>query len=114
MVDIAHPSNVRWVTGGTAALDGPSLGGDNVKIELVAAGDHPTHRVHDEIWLRVLSDEVVDLPTVKKKLTPAQAGRLMEFKSEPCGYHTDLTDGPDDREGYAFEDWWVFPRRQTS
>lgn len=84
-----------------------------MKIELVAAGDSPVHRVHDEMWLRVLSDEVVDLPSAKKKLTPAQAAALSEFRSDPCGYYTNLTDDPDDREGYAFEDWWLFPSRHA-
>lgn len=63
-----------------------------------------------EIWVRVLSNSVVDWPQVKSNLDAEQA-ELMSKASvlAPSGYfphHPSLEERAD--HGYRFEDWWTF------
>ena len=76
------------------------------KIELVVGSEHPAHA---EMWLRVLSDELLDLAQVRELLTPAQHEALADFYDKPCAYHPDLGSTPEEREGFRYEEWWAFP-----
>ena len=80
------------------------------KVELVESpgSGHPAHR---EMWMRVISDEILDLPSAMKALTPAQTEKLDDFYLQPCAYHPNLGSSSEEREGYAYEEWWAFPAK---
>lgn len=57
-----------------------------------------------EVWLRVMSNEVVDLPRIRKALSPEQASLLASCTNLPVSFHPD-----EDPEGvYPFCEWWIF------
>lgn len=60
-----------------------------------------------EVWVKVLSNEVMDLLDVKSKLTKEQHGAIASMRL--AGYHPHLvTDDERDEHGYRFEDWWTW------
>lgn len=77
------------------------------KVELVEAD--AAHPVHREMWVRVLSDEILDWDQVYKRLDPAQKEALAGFEGSPCAFYPNLS--ADDREGYAHDEWWAFPEK---
>ena len=105
MVDMRSSVDVRSITQANDDLGRCRVG---AKVELVEApgSGHPAHR---EMWMRVLSNEILDLPSARKLLTPAQAVKLDDFFSDPCAYHPNLGSSSEEREGYAYEEWWAFP-----
>jgi hypothetical protein len=90
-----------------------------VNVELVL-GENPITGDR-EAWLKVQSDEVIDLPDAMEKLTAEQADALEDFvvydtsyvkpKLTPAKYWIGL---PEDETAYRFEDWWMFTEKSTA
>lgn len=55
-----------------------------------------------ELWLRVRSQEALDLDRIKKHLTPAQLTTLAAYGPKPAAYY------PDAEDGWLFVDWFIF------
>jgi hypothetical protein len=92
------------------------LEGTNVNVELVL-GENPITGDR-EAWLKVQSDEVIDLPDALKELTEDQATALEDFcyldtlgNPTPKNYWIGL---PEDETAYRFEDWWMFTEKSTA
>lgn len=78
------------------------------------------HANHRELWIRVLSDDPLgpqDFDKVKPHLEP---DAMKDYLLGPCAFHVDEDDFYDDdpdaedpKQGYAFEQWWVFPKMQA-
>lgn len=61
-----------------------------------------------EMWVRVLSDEVVDWADVRAALTPDQLELLGDFRQQaPKNYYPDNGTDRAERGSYVFEDYWV-------
>jgi hypothetical protein len=68
-----------------------------------------------EVWVKALSNEVVDWPTVRAKLDDRHTDvidRCVDHNDQrgmPKGYHPHLVTEEERMEhGYRYEDWWVF------
>ncbi len=79
------------------------------------------HERHGEVWLKVQTKDLVDLPSVWEALTPAQVEQLRpcfpvhgpDMSKPPilCSYYPHRMTAEERAEsGYDFEDWWVFPK----
>ena len=61
-----------------------------------------------EVWVKVLSNEVMDLLDVKSKLTKEQH-EAIAHPARLSGYHPHLvTDEERTDHGYRFEDWFIW------
>ena len=63
-----------------------------------------------EVWVKVLSNTVIDWPDVERALTPEQSEILKPgLQCGPVGYHPHLVTVEEKAEhGYMLEDWWIF------
>lgn len=62
-----------------------------------------------EVWVKVLSNSVVDWPDVERRLSPEQAEILKPSIRRPIGYHPHLVTADEKAEhGMAYEDWFIF------
>ena len=83
-----------------------------MRVELHEANDAVALGGTPELWMRVLSDQLLDLPTVVKALDPDQGEVFAGYQPKPSRF---IPGGPYDEDGpdhdFAFEDWWVFRKR---
>lgn len=62
-----------------------------------------------EVWVRVLSNSVVDWPEVERSLTEAQKEVLKPTARRPIDYYPHLVTAEETAEhGMSYEDWWIF------
>ena len=61
-----------------------------------------------EVWVRVLSNTIVDWPEVKRSLSPAQADEMAGVSAKPTGYYPGGTAREFD---YKYEDIFFFETR---
>lgn len=65
-----------------------------------------------ELWMRVLSDKLLDLPTAVKNLDPEQAEVFAGYHPTPSRFlPSGAYDDPNPDHGFQFEDWWIFRKR---
>jgi len=63
-----------------------------------------------EVWVKVLSNTVVDWPDVERALTSEQFEVVQPRYRKPIGYHPHLVTAEEKVEhGYSLEDWFIFP-----
>lgn len=77
-----------------------------MKIEITVAED--TRSLVDgrpELWLRVLSNELVDLGRAKLALNDEQRELLAQYNEKPVSYYPDIDDQ------YPYADWWIFQKK---
>lgn len=79
-----------------------------MKIELYEAnGDEALRGAGPELWLRALSNEVVDLPRAEAALDEAARVTRAGYAKTPCAFYPALGD---DDHGFAHESWWIFKK----
>ena len=62
-----------------------------------------------EIWVRVLSNTIVDWPSVECQLTDEQKNSLFLVNRRPLDYYPHMVTAEEKSEhGFSFEDWWTF------
>ena len=65
-----------------------------------------------EVWVRVLSSEVLDWPSVERRLNEGQLAMLEALGERTISYypHSPI---PEEREAHGFmcDDWWVWSAR---
>ena len=62
-----------------------------------------------EVWIKVLSNSMVDWPSVEAKLTEGQKEILKPTTRQPLDYYPHLVTAEEKAEhGFSYEDWWVF------
>ena len=62
-----------------------------------------------EVWVRVLSNSVVDWPDVERALNDAQREILKPSPRQPLNYYPHLVTPEEKAEhGFSLEDWWIF------
>lgn len=70
----------------------------------------PIHRVHSELWVRVLTAVPMgpdNWDLIKHKV---EAEDLAGYARKPCAFYSDIWEDDDpEREQFNFEQWWVFP-----
>jgi hypothetical protein len=68
--------------------------------------------LHDgpEVWVKVLSNTVVDWPDVQAGLTAEQEELLKPSPARrPIDFHPHLVTAEEKADhGYSYEDWWIF------
>lgn len=90
-----------------------------MKIELTEAdidGDmrQSIHKVHQELWVRVLSPEPLGPEAWKdcNLVSRLPAWAVEKYLPDPCGFDCDLWDEDDaDHEEHGFEQYWFLPIR---
>lgn len=60
-----------------------------------------------EVWLRVLSSELLDWPRVKAALAPDHLSEI-GVNAVPAGYYPGRPDTAEQAEGFLYEDFWTF------
>lgn len=62
-----------------------------------------------EVWVRVLSNTVVDWPEVKRNLTAEQVAELGYMPTAPVAFWPDQRD-PEEKaaSGFLYEDYFIF------
>lgn len=88
---------------GVSGLDG--RGAEDVRIEVIRQpeGLHGGR----EVWVRVLSNEVLDLPRVLDKMNAEDRAEVDGMRLVQGYIHHPQGDELSDHD-YPFEDWWVF------
>lgn len=62
-----------------------------------------------EVWVRALSNSVVDLADIKRNATEEQKLLLAGAEDKPSRYYPHLMTTEEKAEtGYSLEDWWIF------
>lgn len=80
-----------------------------VRIELHEANDAKALGGTPELWMRVLSDTLLDLPTAVKNLDPEQRKIFDEYHPTPVRYYpAGFYDEAGSDHHYVHEDWWIF------
>lgn len=59
-----------------------------------------------ELWVRVLSNHVVDLPRVVAAFNTEQRQLFAQYGPRPVSYYPDSGEDTD----YPFGDWWIFTK----
>ena len=68
-----------------------------------------------EVWVRVLSDTVVDWPEVKRQLTVEQREAMSLASEKPIAHNPDSrTDAERLADGYKYEDFFIFSVRSIA
>lgn len=80
-----------------------------MKIELSEATDAEALGGTPELWMRVLSDELVDLPRALAALSDEDRATFSRYFRQPDAYYPALGLEGDDH-GYAHESWWIFKK----
>lgn len=64
-----------------------------------------------ELWVRVLSNEQVDLPRVKAAVAADQAAIWAGYADKPTDYYPHWVT-PEEKlvHGFDWEDWFIFPK----
>ena len=63
-----------------------------------------------EVWVKVLSNEVIDLGAARSAMSEDQR-ELMKLAAsyEPTSYYPHLVTKEEEADhGFRFEDWWIF------
>lgn len=81
-----------------------------MRIELHEANDAVALGGTPELWMRVLSDQLLDLPTAVGQLDQEQREVFAGYDPTPTRYVPCGSEG-DEGDGFAHEDWWIFPKR---
>lgn len=82
----------------------------NIDLYRKPRGQGLNQQADPEVWVRVQSDELLDLPGVMEHLTLEQKGLLRWGGVAPLAYHPALVEGGDGNP-YRYEDWWIFEAR---
>lgn len=70
-----------------------------------ALGDHP------ELWVQVLSHDIVPLAAVKAELSEEQAKVFAGYADKPSAFYPHHVTAEERAEhGYRFDDIWAFPK----
>lgn len=79
--------------------------GNHVQIEVFE------HRAIGEVWVKAMTNQMMDWPRIKAGLSKEQAAVVGEASSQPLKYYPHMVTA-DEREehGYMFEDWFIFKR----
>lgn len=66
-----------------------------------------------EVWVRALSNTVVDWTDIKRSMSAEQLAVLAGAHEKAIRYYPHLVT-PEEREehDYSLEDWWVFPAKK--
>ena len=80
-----------------------------MRIELHEANDAEALGGTPELWMRVMSDQLLDLPTAVSRLDPEQQEIFAGYEPTPLRYIM-VTDEETDHD-FQFEDWWIFRKR---
>lgn len=68
-----------------------------------------------EAWVKVQSNEVVDLADIRKELSEDQAALLGDFEQTPCYFHPDMRTSTEHlASDYRYEDHWTFLETKVS
>lgn len=64
-----------------------------------------------ELWVRVLTNEQVDIPRVKAALAADQAAIWANYADKPSDWYPHYVT-PEEKlvHGYSYEDWWTFKK----
>lgn len=81
--------------------------GSELRIEVIEA-EVPLGPGGPEVWLRVLSRDLVDLPTVLGRLSTDQRTMMADCEAEPYRYFPGRPEEDELAEGFANDDYWVF------
>lgn len=98
---------------GTGNVGDSAAGVTRLKLEYTEAdASTATHPTHTELWVRVLSDDLLGPGDWNLKVKPfADSEQLKPYALTPCGFHADLWDDSDpDWGAFAYEHYWIFPR----
>jgi hypothetical protein len=81
-----------------------------VRIEAVSKSSDLSLNGGQEVWVRVLSNEMQDWPSVEKKLSEAQGAMLTDLgPQKSLAYYPHVPTAEERGEhGYSFEDHWVW------
>lgn len=64
-----------------------------------------------ELWVQVLSSEIVPMKAVKEHMTTEQADVFARYSAQPVGFTTVVVSAKERAEhGYRFDDTWAFPK----
>lgn len=67
-----------------------------------------------ELWVQVLSSEVLDLPRIREAFTADQAETFAGYAQRPTDYYPHWVTAEEREEhGFKFEDWMIFPKVGT-
>ena len=81
-----------------------------MKIELYAANDAEALRGNGpELWLRVMCNEVLDLPRILAALDEEAKATFAGYHARPVAYYPSLSEGDD--HDFSHEEWFVFKKR---
>lgn len=81
-----------------------------MQIELTEAVGMNSFSGGPELHLRVLSDELVDLPRIVLQLDEAQQAIWRRYVDKPTYYYP--ADTTKESHGFKYDDEWHFPRKQ--
>lgn len=86
-----------------------------VKVELTKADDSKSlNSGRPELWVRVLSDEVLAPSYFKDHLVQLYGQQIAGYNPSPVKFYSDLAgawDDEDDDSGYAHESWWILEKK---
>ena len=81
----------------------------------VEVSEQPEGLRGEEVWVRVLSNTVVDWPEVKQQLTAEQRELLAGASVKPVGYYPDSrTQAERSADGHKYEDYFIFSVRSSA
>ncbi len=64
-----------------------------------------------ELWVRVLTNEQVDLPRVKAGLKADQIDTWSRYAGKPSDFYPHFVTAEERAiHGYRYEDWFIFPK----
>lgn len=79
-----------------------------MRIEMTVADDAQSLvSGRPELWVRVLSNHVVDLPRAVAAFDDDQRQLFAQYNPRPVGYYPDSAEDTD----YPFGDWFIFSKR---
>jgi hypothetical protein len=76
--------------------------------------DEPSLSGGPELWVRVLTNEMVDLPRVKAAIADDQAEIWAGYADKPSDYYPHwVTPEEKTEHGFKYEDWFIFPKKRS-
>lgn len=83
----------------------------DISLTEIAENDPLTMSGGAELWVRVLSNEQVDLPRVRAALAADQAAIWARYADKPTDWYPHFVT-PEEKlvHGFRHEDWWTFKK----